>query len=559
MSSSVIKFFSIKACSTNCYQFRRIGLALASGLLCGLAWQPFFTSYIIFVAFIPLLFLEHNLQNCKFQYSSVSSFFLFWLCFAVFNILSTWWGGYPHIMGFVAPPLLNGFFMASVFFIFHYTKLKFGQRFGNASLIFLWVCFEYIHYHWEFSFPFLNLGNSLGKSIHIIQWYEYTGVLGGSVWILWINILIFSIIQSYINAKRQIFFQLVFLVFLVAAPIGISMLIFYNYSESKNPCKVALIQPNIDPYSEKFEGLSVAAQVDIIKNLAEEAVPFQPDFFVAPETSITKPLWEDQLSGNIFIQSFLPVLDKTNHANFVLGLYSLKLYTKEADKSLTAKKLQNYPDGYFDIYNSALQFDAFLNMKIYRKSKLLLGPERMPFQSTFSFIAKNVVDLGGGIGSMGSLNRAEVFENEYNNFVAAPIICCESVFGEYSTEYIRKGANMLFIITNDGWWHESAGYKLHLFCSQIRAIETRRSVARAANTGISCIINQRGEIEKQTEYGEKTVLCGSLNANNEITFYAKQGDYIGRIAMFFSILILLYLLTNLLMRKKIGKQLNNSL
>ncbi|MFP4047906.1 MAG: nitrilase-related carbon-nitrogen hydrolase, partial [Bacteroidales bacterium] len=123
----------------------------------------------------------------------------------------------------------------------------------------------------------------------------------------------------------------------------------------------------------------------------------------------------------------------------------------------------------------------------------------------------------------------------------------ESVFGEYVSSYVRKGADVIFILTNDGWLR-SPGYMQHLHFARLRAIETRRDIARSANTGISAFINQKGELLKTTEWWERNALKGTLNANNEQTFYVEYGDYIGRVSTFLAVFALLYLIAKVLMR-----------
>jgi apolipoprotein N-acyltransferase len=104
---------------------------------------------------------------------------------------------------------------------------------------------------------------------------------------------------------------------------------------------------------------------------------------------------------------------------------------------------------------------------------------------------------------------------------------------------VRKGANVLFIITNDGWWGNTPGHKQHLSFASLRAIETRRSIARSANTGVSCFVNQRGDIQQATKYWERDVIRQEINLNSKITFYTRFGDYFGRISSFISVLFIL--------------------
>jgi apolipoprotein N-acyltransferase len=169
---------------------------------------------------------------------------------------------------------------------------------------------------------------------------------------------------------------------------------------------------------------------------------------------------------------------------------------------------------------------------------MVVGLESIPYQKQFSFLMKSTINLGGPSGSLGFQKYRDVFNNGNDGLKIAPIICYESDFGEYITDYTRKGAGLFFIITNDGWWKNSQGTKQHMAYARLRAIENRRSIARSANTGISSFINQTGEIQQITKVGEATVIKGSLSANNKKTFYVLHGDYLGRIAFILSIVFI---------------------
>ena len=146
-----------------------------------------------------------------------------------------------------------------------------------------------------------------------------------------------------------------------------------------------------------------------------------------------------------------------------------------------------------------------------------------------------------------------VFSNKRLNINVGVPICYESVFGECVSEFVGKGANLLFIITNDGWWGDTPGYKQHRSFSRIRAVETRRSIARCANTGISCFINQRGDILQELGWWQRGAMRQKLNANDKITFYVIYGDFLARMATVISVIVLI-----LLMLDKIMQRLKNS-
>jgi apolipoprotein N-acyltransferase len=181
-----------------------------------------------------------------------------------------------------------------------------------------------------------------------------------------------------------------------------------------------------------------------------------------------------------------------------------------------------------------------------------MGAERVPFESLFPSLKEFLLDLGGTSGTLGSQNHRSNFTSVDGKMQVAPIICYESIYSDYVTEYVRKGANLLFIITNDGWWQDTPGYKQHFAFARIRAIENRRSIARSANTGISGFINQKGDVLSHTEWWKADAISATINANNGETLFTKFPYLIGGIAVI-STFILLLLTTVQLWRKKAVK------
>ena len=146
--------------------------------------------------------------------------------------------------------------------------------------------------------------------------------------------------------------------------------------------------------------------------------------------------------------------------------------------------------------------------------------------------------MAGGIGDFGTQPERTFFKTAGGAAVGTAI-CYESVFGDFFREWANNGANVMAIITNDGWWRDTPGHKQHLNYARLRAIENRRSIARSANTGISAFINQRGDIVQRTAWWERGYLTGTLNLNSEKTIYTIHGDIIGRLSRFLTFLFLL--------------------
>ncbi|MEO8151377.1 MAG: apolipoprotein N-acyltransferase [Bacteroidia bacterium] len=524
-------------------------LAFLFALLLWMAWPARGFAPLLFIAWIPLLIIE-NIFFENTQLKKRYFFSLTYLAFFLFNLFTTWWIVYSTLFGAVMAVIFNALFMALVFFIFHLVHRKFKDNWIYAALPVLWITWEWLHLDWDLSWPWLMMGNGFAAYIHIVQWYEYTGVLGGTLWVLVANILLFLFWKAY--RDKKLFDRKIFAVALswIIFPIALSLLIYYSYEEKSDPVNVVILQPNIDPYNEKFGGMSSEEQLKKMLSISSSYVDSTTDYLIGPETSIPNAVWEEKLSVNPQIRFLKLFLKKFPHLNLVTGISTDHFYPDGSPHSATARKFTDSDDLY-DSYNTAMQLDSSDRIQLYHKSKLVPGVEKMPFPAVFKSIEKFAIDLGGASGSLGVQDEPSVFHNQQNKkYKVAPIICYESIYGEYISRYVRKGASLLFIITNDGWWDDSPGYRQHFQYGRLRAIEMRRSIARSANTGISAVINQRGDVLQQTQWWVPAVLKATINANDELTFYAKHGDYLAKLCAALSVLILL---CAVFIRKRLGQ------
>jgi len=493
------------------------------------------------IAFIPLLIIEDYLYQQKEKNKSIVFYGYAALTIGIWNILTTYWVYNAALVGVIAAVLVNTFVLTTTIWLAHLTKRKTNEKFGNFAILVYWIGFEYLYLNAEISWPWLNLGNGLAKDIKLIQWYEYTGTLGGTLWILCLNLIAFTILKQYLKLKklRSILPNLILLAGLFIIPIIISVSIYKNYTEKGKDYNIVVIQPNIDPYNDKFGGMSHYEQLNIIMHLADSITDKNTDYVIGPETALDNYIWINYLKENYTIQAIKNFVDKNPRVNFVIGVDAYYEYSPGERLSSTVRKIRN-TETYYDVYNSSVQIDTAFNLPTYHKSKLVVGVEKMPYPKLFKLLEKVILNLGGTTGSRGTQNYRGTFKHTTDETRVAPVICYESIYGEYVTEYIKNGANLIFVITNDGWWGN---------IPQLRAIETRRSIARSANTGISAFINQRGEILNRTNWWVKDVIKNTIKANNELTFYVRYGDYIGRIASFFAILAILYTIVQLILGK----------
>ena len=480
----------------------------------------------IFISFTPLLFIENFFYKNADKYKSINIFFYSFITFLLWHLFSAWWIFKISIIGASIVVLLNSILMASTFQIYHVLHKKFTNINGIFLFVITWLSFEYLHYHWFLSWPWFNLGNILSYHIKFIQWYEYTGVLGGSLWILLINYLFYLLFKSVIKngITKMLFYDGFKLSMLILIPIFISLLIYSNYKEKESPIEIGVLQANINPYTEKFSNTSQDAHFMRLITLTDNIIDTSLSYILAPETSIIERINEDNLLKNSEIKRIKEITKKYTNLNFIIGAFT-------TFKNINGSKT----------YNSALQINKSNKIQIYHKSKLVLGSETVPFPAIFGNFESFLTDQGSSIGCLGTQEKRTVFDDFNQSIKIAPVVCYESIYGEFVSGFVKNSASLIFIITNDGYFEDSHGTELHFLHSKLRAIETRRSVARSANTGISGFINQRGDVLLKTKYGEIASLKHSLNTNNYITVYTKYGDYIGLFSLVLFVLVILML------------------
>ena len=516
-------------------------LAVTSGILLSAGWYEWGSGLLLLIGLVPLLLVEDNVTSNGTTQKNIRVYLFTSLTLLTWNIITTWWIKNASFAGLIAAVLVSTFFLSFPMMIYSAVKHRWGRRIGYFALIFSWIGFEFAYNHGEISWPWLTLGNGFMYSTHLVQWYEYTGVFGGSLWVLVSNVLIYEIIRKLIlgSSLRKEWKRLIFVFLIIAFPVTLSLYRFYSYKEVKAPHEVVVVQPNIDPYL-KFNDLPPIEQTKIQLHLASEYCTSQTDYIVCPETSIVNSIWIghfDQVPDLRMIKAFV-----MSHpgVKYITGIMCRKQYTL-AQKTPTANPMGN-TGLFYDTFNSAVQFDTSDYVPIYYKSKLVIGVEKMPYPQYLKILKPLTVRLGGTFRSLAGQPERDVFTSVEDGTKIAPVICYESVYGEFVSDYIKKGANYIFVITNDGWWGNTPGHRQHNALSSLRAIETRRSIARSANTGISSLIDQRGEVINKLPYWHRGALIGVLNSNSKLTFYVRHGDYIGRISFYFTLLLIVVIL-----------------
>jgi apolipoprotein N-acyltransferase len=534
--------------------WRAFALSALGGIIMSIAFTQWHMGWMVFIGLLPFLLIEDYVFRNRDKYRSVSFYLRILPGFLLWNIISIFWIWFATAPGAIVAILWNANAMCLVFLLYHKVRMRFNNKEAYTALVVFWIAFEFLYLRVTLSFPWLLLGNAFANNIKFIQWYEFTGVPGGTLWVLIINLLLFEIISTYFKAKAWTAklrnYLIVTSVFLIV-PILISVIRFANYEEQGETYDVVVLQPNIDPYK-KFKS-STTEQLHRMLSLSEKVMDESVDYLVFPETALPLYLNADsvEFEWHPIIQELRNYSNKYPNLKLVVGLTSRDYYDTEAERSETSHA---YQDFWFDEYNVTYQIDTTRQQQKYYKSKLVPGVETLPLVENWAWLNDMIINLGGARNSLTGQAHRSVFINPQDSIAIGTPICYESIYGEFLTEFVRNGANFLFVVTNDGWWKDTPGYKQHAMFSRIRAIENRRSIARSANTGISSLINQKGEVLDSRGWWVEDVIRGEIHANEKLTFYSRYGDYIGRISLFVTILILLHLISYRLMNRRLRKQ-----
>jgi apolipoprotein N-acyltransferase len=316
-----------------------------------------------------------------------------------------------------------------------------------------------------------------------------------------------------------------------------------NKYQVEDEFKVILTQPNIDPWDAKFVKTNTNLDFfNIIKDLSKNELNNEYDFLVAPETYFAEGIGEnvDYFEYTRLSDSISDFLKKFPNTNFISGISLYRTYQNE-EKSPTRSANKIRDNVWIDYYNSAINLSNSKPFEVNHKTKLVVGTEFMPYKWILEPIIGNLMlDLGGTTVSKASqpISELNVFEHSTKDLKTIPIICYETVYGEFVSNYTNKGADFITIISNDAWWGNTAGHKHLLSYARLRAIENRRYIVRSANSGISSIINHKGEIISTLPYGEYGILTGTAKKVSGKTFYNIYGDFIARISIFISMSML---------------------
>ena len=525
-----------------------IFLSLLSGLLLGIPRAMPEVFFLVFIAWVPLLALEKRLQshpNPYLVFNHALAGFILW------NILGTWWVIRSQPLGGILIILANALVQALVFWAASRIRARLRIPF-IFPFVFLWLGYEHFHLSWDLAWPWLNLGNTLAAAPKLIQWYEFTGVRGGSLWILLTNLAAVEIYLLYRGEKLKAIFPHAFLtILLFLVPAWFSDQIYRSTEVQGETVNIAMIQPNLDPYTEKFSPDQYAKHLKAFYRTAESIIDNQTDYLFGPETLIVEQIDEEDPESSPYYRQLIKFSENHPELNILIGVHSYrKLDTGNVPPGSRFNEKEQY---YYEAFNTALFLTPGAAPQYYHKTRLVPLFERMPFVQYLHFLGKYSLELGGYTGTYSNRQKSSIFSLADGDTKILPILCFESIFGPYCARELPTEKSFIAMITNDGWWKGTPGYQHHFSFSPVRAIETRRDMVRVANTGISAIINFRGEVIARTSWWEKAVLKGKVHLRKGQTFFARYGDLTGRFSIICGGMLIIWSVIRNWVRKIIKK------
>src|SRR5690554_345307 len=515
--------------------FYAVFLPLCTGLLLGFSAIPSEYYYFSFVAFLPLLFAsDYAMAHAK---PLLVFAFQVLLALVTYFIMSFYWVLQTANMGFLVAIVYIIPFVLLVSFYVYFKKTY--PKFAALYFIAAWLTAELIQANFQLGSPFFNLGNNLGANHKLIQWYEYTGGAGGTLWILIVNFLLFSFIRNFSNSFKQLLQSGLVLLFVVFAPIIISLSIYAGYQEKGNSKEVLVIHPSTDNRDVKYR-VNIYELMDIYLGIMLPELTENTEYVVLPETAITNAGWVKDFNRNLVFNHFYEHTDSFPNLKLITGavvyeeipdVEKIKYYQRIPGIRFS----ENYKTWYYT-YNAALQIEKKQVPQLRVKDQLVPYQEYAPYP----LVMPRLTPVGVDFQFSKRENNRMVYRSA-NGLQTSAMVCYESVYNKLFYQASREGAQAFFVLLNEGWYENGNVPKQFLQHSVIRAVENRRSISHSSNMGISAIINQRGDVIDKTDSKKADTLRQEIKLNRQVTFVARLGSYIEVLALMATLGLIAYI------------------
>lgn len=498
-----------------------IVLSILSGILLVFGFPPFDFFFISWIALVPLLMAlwEKDLKS-SFSLGTLTGFVYFaGTTYWVFNSVY-FYGNIPAVVSLLIVIALCLYLAIYVgLFSILFTSLCRHSRYPALFTVpVLWVTLEFLRTYLFTGFPWSVLGYSQYKFLQVIQIADITGVLGISFLVAAFNGAVFDVVAYWPNRwkKMPLFDRWPVAVGLITLALCFLLTFLYGIwrlhdHEEGRALQVSIIQGNFE--QEKKWDINFKREIiNTYKRLTAEASKKSPNLVIWPESAIPFVFGKDKSLTSEIID-----FQKTQGSYLLFG-GMMERGVKNGRSELSNSGILMSPGG--EVIDS------------YDKIHLVPFGEYVPLRKYISFIGKLVIDIG------------DFKQGEKYSVLDSPVakmsspICFEIIFPGLVRKFVNNGAELIATITNDAWFGRSSAPYQHFSMAVFRAVENRVPVVRAANTGISGFIDQRGNILKKSDIFKETLLTGEITIGSfQESFYSKYGDLFAFLCIINTILL----------------------
>ncbi len=479
-------------------------LAILSGLLIGLAYPPLPLGFLVWFGFIPLI---HILLTAR----PGAAFKLGYLAGSTANLVSLYWIGFNSGASWII--VFASMVGAILYLAFYWAVFAWALALINRHLKIgllcwplLWVAMEYLRSFGAMGFPWINLAVTQAGYLPLVQMAEITGSYGIAFWIILLNVMLYLAVRNPVNRRSYLLFSGVLLITVHLT--GAWRIHMHGKINPAREIKLALVQPNINP-NDKWESSKRAQVFETMDSTLVEALALKPQLVIWPESAVPAYLRINNFRRKKILSRLAPA--------------GIPLLTGTVDRY--------YVDGEKLVYNGSLLIRPDDSLTVYHKIQLVPFAEYIPLSWKFPVLKK----LNFGQGNFTHGERYTVFEVDSVKF--SNLICYESSFPQLVRQFVRRGARLITIETNDAWVGETSGPYQHYASAVLRAVENRVPIARSANTGITGFILPTGETIKKIDLKQQGIILANLPVYNEVSFYARYGDVFSAMCILLTILL----------------------
>ena len=521
-------------------------LGVLVGLMLGFAFPPIPLYPLIFLAFIPYFKVLENRDSL----ASINRFT--YLSVFIYGVITLYWVGSWQSE---SDPFLM---IAGVALLFYYPVLylipsslyymaykKYGRRIALFLFPLFWAFTEFLYSITDFKFPWVTLGHSLAYFKSFIQISDIIGSFGLGILVIYINVFFYLAYKNYIHRKKYL--APIFIAFvLIILPMIYGVVRVSTLDPQNDSISIGVVQPDLNPWK-KWEAGNLDQQLDQYLAPSSKEVENGAKLIVWPETALPVYLLG---GGYERIVNRIHTFCDTNNVYIMTGMPYASYYFDSTKAPVEAKKTKS--GTYYTSYNSILLFQPNKqDVPMYGKIKLVPFGEKVPFVESIPFFG-DVFKWNVGISSWNEGTEQKVFEIETEDGIhkIAGVVCIESIYPKFISGFVKKGAELIIVVTNDSWYGDLSGPYQHRDISVLRAIENRRTVIQAANGGISYVIDKYGNTLIDTKMLIKTSFMYNVELSSESTIYASTTYVLPAISILTSLFIMLVSIIEKTKKKK---------